>query len=494
MSTTSVEEYEHLPAAIRLIERDLLPGADPRHRRVYRRLIRDLINAHQLLTTRADPQQPGSIGVMDMGIEAPTDDEDLRVWGQKLRLRREAAGLCREALAERAEISESTIRNIEKGCHQPSRLVVMRLQAVRELGMPSPYGCHPLAGLRADRCEPGPGGPGTAGNCWFMRPPDMRKLTNELVRTLSGPGGHLEQTLLYLAPASAGLWSEIAEQGRLAELYADAPIAGVARVVRTAVAPLPVDVIGLGPGKAMQEVQLTRSLYAQGLSDMRLFLLEINQLLLCAGYTEAARQLSDLRGVEVFAIQANFHSLPRYTQITSAPRRRRLACMLGNTFASLENEEQFVTSTLSGLSQGDLFLIEVPAALAPADHPELIAQWDPRLSEKLPMSTDGLECLYERFFAGPFRRLLPGAKDFVLSTELDLSVCPVPGSYALKSVATVRLETGEERRFELGYRKRYEPTQLDAFMAKNGWIPMKAWRYAEWQQPLLFMLYRKIGR
>ena len=57
----------------------------------------------------------------------------LRAWGADLEQRRRAAGLSRVVLAQRAGISESTLRNVEKGRRPPTRTTLMHLQSVPEL-------------------------------------------------------------------------------------------------------------------------------------------------------------------------------------------------------------------------------------------------------------------------------------------------------------------------------------------------------------------------
>ena len=77
------------------------------------------------------------------GIVEPssTDKSALKAWGEELVQRRRAAGLSRAVLAERAGISDSTLRNVEKGRRAPTRTTVMHLQSVPELRIdPSPIG------------------------------------------------------------------------------------------------------------------------------------------------------------------------------------------------------------------------------------------------------------------------------------------------------------------------------------------------------------------
>jgi hypothetical protein len=73
--------------------------------------------------------------------------------------------------------------------------------------------------------------------------------------------------------------------------------------------------------------------------------------------------------VKIFAIQGNFHELPRYTYLFrsngDAEHRRRLFCMFGYTFGNLQNEIHFVRNSLLGYTPGDFLLLNVTLAVAP---------------------------------------------------------------------------------------------------------------------------------
>ena len=141
------------------------------------------------------------------GIIEPTSSEtaSLRAWGADLVQRRQAAGLSRTVLAERAGLSESTLRNVETGRRVPTRTTIIHLQSVPELRIdPSPIGAH-IADQRRLAQDFSP-------NCWLTPEYDALKLHSELTMLLNGRGGHLEQTYLYLDPSSAAAWCSIAEQ------------------------------------------------------------------------------------------------------------------------------------------------------------------------------------------------------------------------------------------------------------------------------------------
>ena len=102
--------------------------------------------------------------------------------------------------------------------------------------------------------------------------------------------------------------------------------------------------IALGPGSARNEVWLVKQLLVQaGHADLRLYLLDISQPLLSVAYRHAAEVLADYGGA-VFAIQGNFHHLPRYGQLYS-PRQAppsRLITMLGPHVQQPRNELRFM--------------------------------------------------------------------------------------------------------------------------------------------------------
>jgi SAM-dependent methyltransferase len=227
-----------------------------------------------------------------------------------------------------------------------------------------------------------------APNCWIAPEFDPIKMIRELQMQLNGRGGHIDQTHLYLDPLSAACWCALAEQEGYSAARAEMPLDRAAAQVCRSTGDAGLDVIGLGCGDAKEEVRLARHL-GEVRADLRLYLLDISQPLLSVAFKHAADSLSDVRSLQVFAIQGDFHHLPRYAPLLSPPgrpQRRHVACMFGNTFANLHNEILFVRNSLLALQPGDLFLLNVPLALAPADRPDEIMARDPRLSGKLPRS------------------------------------------------------------------------------------------------------------
>ena len=421
------------------------------------------------------------------GIVEPQskEKEALTAWGADLVQRRQAAGLSRPVLAQRAGISESTLRNVETGRRAPTRTTIMHLQSVPELRIdPSPIGEHiPSRRQRAKDFAP---------NCWLTPEYDALKLHSELTMQLNGRGGHIEQTYLYLDYESAAQWCAIAEQETWTQARMAMPLGRVASRIAELAGPVGLDVIGLGCGDGKDEVRLTQCLLEHHSNrNLRLYLLDISQPLCSLAYRNAAESLGDRSTVSVYAIQGSFHNLQRYTPLLHLPERshrRRVVCMFGNTFANLQNEIMFVRNSLLGFAPGDFLLIGVPATVAPASDTKQILSRDRRLSGQIPKDQQPTQ---DRHLLDLLRRYIPGIKSIELAPTLDFDVCSIPGSYAADIRASVKLSSGDTKQFSVLYSKRYDQEQLDLKMSKEGWLPVANWRYNEDYHPRLLMLYKR---
>ena len=421
------------------------------------------------------------------GITEPDslDKKGLAAWGADLMERRKSAGLSRDTLAARAGISESTLRDVEKGRRPPTRTTIMHLQSVPELRIeasPPRY----ASGREAKAI-------GFAPNCWLAPEYDAIKLHNEMKLQFSGYGGHIEQTYLYLDPISATAWCAFAEQESYTRRRMDMPLGQVAERIQECVGNLGIDLIGLGCGDGKDEVRLTQCLIQQAKNrNLRLYMLDISQPLCCAAYRYAAHVLTDFSTVSVYAIQGSFYNLQRYSQLLSAPQRshrRRVVCMFGNTFGNIDNEVMFVRNSLGGFSPGDMLLLSVGQTMAPADKPEQILQKDPRLSHQIPQGA-GIS-RHDQQLISVVNRYVEGACSVELNSVLDRTSCVVPGSYAANIRATVKTNREETKQFSLMSIKRYDRTQLDQTMASEGWEPVANWHYDTEYHPLLLLLYRR---
>lgn len=491
-----VEQTENIPVraafsrAIQVLDRLSKQGTlqeRAARRRAMETLRRSLSKAEE--SEAASPEELSRNQLqLAAGIVEPqsNDMSALKAWGEELVQRRRAAGLSRAVLAERAGISDSTLRNVEKGRRAPTRTTVMHLQSVPELRIdPSPIG--PQITSRRKQMQD------LAPNCWLTPEYDALKLHGELTMLLNGRGGNLEQTYLYLDPSSAAAWYSIAEQ----EVYTLArklmPMDRIAECIAERAGGVGLDVIGLGCGDGKDEVRLTQSLLERHSNpNLRLYLLDISQPLLCAAYRYAAEVLADCSSVSVCAIQGNFHNLQRYTPLLHVPERshrRRIACMFGNTFSNLHNEILFVRSSLLGFAPGDFLLLNVPAAMAPADDPAEIRRKDRRFAGQAPTSDMSAQ---DRMYRDLLHRHIPEITSTEIKWVLDFAACPVPGSYAANLRGTVRTQPGETKQFSVVYNKRYDQKRLDDTMREEGWLPVEHWRYAEEYHPRLLLLYQRV--
>ncbi len=418
----------------------------------------------------------------DLDFDEDDDvDAQARAWGQMLRRRREAVGLSRPQLAKLATISQTTLRNLEAGHRAPTRVTLNRLLAVKELRLEptDPLLRYPLPGEASHDLAP---------NCWLAPGFDSIKMIKELVLQINGRGGRIEQSFLFLDHLSAANWCAIADQEDYVAAQAGKPLDRAAVAILKAASGAGLDVIGLGCGDGKTEVRLVGQLLDRvEHGDMRLYMVDISQPLLSAAYKHAADTLCDRRGVAMFAIQGNFHELPRYTQLLYNPERahrRRVVCMFGGTFGNLQNEVLFVRNSLIGFVPGDLLLIDVALTYAPVDKPEEIERRDPRLSGRLP---PGWQKRYEDWLQGPINRYAKDVRTVTFGSVLDTASCPVPGSYAVDIRANVATVTGEKC-FSIYRIKRYDAHKLVAVMKQLGWDPVDGWQYGS--DPRILYLFR----
>jgi hypothetical protein len=205
-----------------------------------------------------------------------------------------------------------------------------------------------------------------------------------MLQVLHGQGGAVEQTHLYLDLPSAADWLQIVCHPDYADVQRVLPLPRAAQAVHHAVGERGIDVIALGPGTGHLETRLVGLLAAKLQHPaIRYYLLDISQPLLAEAYRHAADTLGNFAGISPIAVQGDFHRLPQLGQILySAPAapRRRVVCMLGGTFANLDNEVRFLRDSLCGFGPGTLLLLDYPMPFAPVDQPDEIRRKDPWLS------------------------------------------------------------------------------------------------------------------
>jgi transcriptional regulator with XRE-family HTH domain len=373
-----------------------------------------------------------------------------------VRDRRMTLGLSVQALAQRVGLSEGTIKNLESPRKPITRTTLLRLTAMAELGFQfdellfdQPMGDQP---------EP--------MNCFIAPGFNPIKMVIELGEKLNSAGGVVEQTNVYLDHQSAAAYLKLANQPEYVAAFRDpVPMTRVAEVILESTGRAGLDVIALGSGDAREEVRLVQHLLAKSrLPDLRLYLLDVSQPLLLTGFVHAAETLADQYGVAYFAMQGNFHHLPRYTQLNYTPtrsHRRRIATIFGGTMASLEHEGQFFRHSLSGLAPGDLAVIYAQLAAASPAQPDAISRLEPALQK--PIST-----AHKNWLTDPIYRYCKEVTDVELHLEIN-TTCPVPGSYALEAIATVKLTGRRQKVFSMHRWRKYDPDLLSAHLGTMGW-------------------------
>ena len=392
-------------------------------------------------------------------------------FGQTLARLRKALELSRGDLAKRAGLARNTIGNIEEGKTNPVHSTLMRLLSVSELG---------LSQADIPWRQPAEGDAAASPNCWIAPGYDPIKMFVDLITLLNGQGGSVEQTYAYLDPKSALNWFGLSNQSSYAAVYRESvPLGELATKMIDRIGHGRMDFIALGAGDGKQEVRLVQHLLdkideraGKMQADISLYLLDISQPLLSEALRHANATLTGRSGVTIWAVQGNFHHLPRYTQLHYAPQRanrRRLVTLLGNTLGNLDNEPSFFRHSLVGFAPGDFLLLDVDVTHAPAHAPEEIRRDDPALQQNVRPA-------HVEWLGGPLLRYCNGAADVQLRYELNTH-CPVPGSYSLDTLATVKLVDGREKLFSVFRFKRYDPAGLSLLLEELGWEPIAQYPY-----------------
>jgi len=175
--------------------------------------------------------------------------------------------------------------------------------------------------------------------------------------------------------------------------------------------------------------------------------------------------------VHVWALQGNFHHLPPYTALhrPAARRPRRLYTLLGGTLAHLDRELRFLQQSLLDCDVDDLLLLDVPLACAACTDRAEIKRRDRLFAERVPAP-------YAAWLAGPLWHHCPQVERVDFHWDLETQ-CPVPGSYALHAVATVKSSQRADRQFSLFRLGRYDPAQLAHCLSEIGWEEIGAEPY-----------------
>jgi transcriptional regulator with XRE-family HTH domain len=386
--------------------------------------------------------------------------------GSRLRRARQERNLSARALSLLAGLSGNTVQMVEDGKRLPGVDTAERLATA--------------LGVSKNWLTFGEGPESRDEVIYWIAPGfDGLKMVEELHTLVSGPGGHIEQSYKYLDPSDALAWRSLLRQPRYASIVEGMPIHDIADyVLENAVGRTGLDLVGLGVGTARQEARLVSRLLDREYTDLRLFLLDISQPLLNDACKTAHEMLAGYPAVRLYAINGNFHHLQSYERIfQTTHRRQRLLTMFGYTFGNLDNEIGFMRSSLSGMAPGDLLLLDVPLAHAPAEDDAEIERKDPALVSRNQPEFMRQLAKQAEFNVGPLRRYYGEASQIDLGVSLDKHSCVIPGSYAIHLFATLRTRGSEQKNFSLAYIKRYDPERLAAQLRTEGWELVEFWRY-----------------
>lgn len=117
----------------------------------------------------------------------------------------------------------------------------------------------------------------------------------------------------------------------------------------------------------------------------------------------------------------------------------------------------------------DLLLLDLPLAQGVCSARAELRRRDRLLSQ-------GVPAVYAQWLQGPLLRHCPQAEEVQFHWELETHA-PVPGSYALHAVATVKSSQRADRAFSVLRVGRYEAAQLAQYIESLGWYEVGAWVY-----------------
>ena len=215
-------------------------------------------------------------------------------FGELLRSRREEAGLSVADLARKTGVVRTTIHNIEQGLTTASPQTLKRLAGVKSLR---------LTELDASRDG--------ALDAWFTEQYNPMQMVRGMGAVLNGPGGQIEQTLLYLDPQSAFDWYALSNSEQYITAFrSKIPLDKLAERIFKESKGVGLDVDGLGCGDGKTETALMQLLADQmpAPPDLQLYLLDISHVLLSEAYRTALDSLAPRR-IPVFAIHGNFNDV-----------------------------------------------------------------------------------------------------------------------------------------------------------------------------------------
>ena len=391
------------------------------------------------------------------GCALPTSPAQASRFAALLQSKREAAHLSHSELAKLAGLSAKTIANIEKGKVSVSRLTLQRLREVAQLDLQTG---DVVKAIKEDE---------QGYNCLIPPGYDTVEMVTELSALLNGPGGHIEQTNAYLEHRSAMAYLTMCQNPAFVSRFREAyPSKALATKIIAEAGQVPLKVIGLGPGDGHLEVRLIQHLLAkQNTPDIQFVLFDISHPLLTTAYQHTLEVFGPRSAVETVMVQGNFHDLARYPQVTatqpkSPAQQTRVYLMLGYTLANLDNEPRFFQHNFSHCRAGDFLILDIQQRPSPASASEAeTRRSDPAFSH--PYKPE-----IEEWLSTPLRMHCPDLVSYRFSLELEMN-CPIPGSYMLDNIATVRAKGKPEKRFSIFRHKRYDEELLLRALSRFGW-------------------------
>lgn len=364
-------------------------------------------------------------------------------------------------IARKAGISPQTLHLIEKGKVMPSMETLERIAKATKLD-PGWLGFGVAANGQAPHITVVPG---------F----ECDSLIADLLAILRGKTGVIDDVYKYLDSTGAHEWRSLLKQPEFSAVIAAFPMQELIDFLAEIVpSDESVDVVGLGCGTAEREITVIKKLLAKRRRDLRLLLLDISINLLSSA-VHASDEFSRLHSVPLMALLGNFHNLPEYAHLLTGDfPRRRIVTMFGFTFSNLDNEVQFLRRSMGWVNDGDLLVLDLPAAAVDSTKPDEIVRRDKTLARK--RAGDWQSAAY-RFLTGPLRRNLDLISSIKIETELDQASCVIPGSYAIMNNTRVQLQSGEVKQFVTGFSKRYVTEKLAAHLQGEGWTFLRGFCY-----------------
>lgn len=393
---------------------------------------------------------------------------------ERLRQFRRTQQITSVELARNAGISSHALHLIENGKVMPSMETIERLARATKLD-PGWLGFGVSANGLAPHITVAPGFDGDS-------------FVTALLSLLKGSTGVIDDVYKYLDSTGAHEWRALLQQPDFSNVVASFPMAELLDCLASLIGvDDPVDIVGLGCGTAEREITVIKKLLARRRRNLRLLLLDISTNLLGSA-VQASDEFSRAHSVPIMALLGDFHSLPEYAHLlTGDYPRRRVITMFGLTFSNLDNEIQFLRRSMGWVNHEDLLILDVPSAATESPDRAEIIRRDRTLARK--RGGDWHSAAF-RFLTGPLRRNLDHVVDIEIQTELDQASCVIPGSYAVVHNALVKLQSGEEKQFVIGYSKRYVLEKLAGSMKGEGWTLVNGFHYGADNYGLLAIFQR----